>query len=230
MRALLLMLLMAPLAWAELRIEGPDKVQANRIVRLKASGAADGAAYIWDVSDEDKVDAEESGGRLLFAAPPGVYRIKLRAVSLKDGKTTVETARFSVTVGPTLPDPKPLPDDPPPPKPTPADGPLRVLIVYESADLAKLPATQQTVVYGKAVRDWLNANCAQDGAVKAWRMWDKDVDAGEEASHWQAMIKRPRSALPFIHVMRGDTPAYEGPLPSTPTEAIALLSKYAGGK
>jgi len=120
-RSLLCLLLLAPLAWADLKIEGPDKVAVYKTVRLKATGADKDAAYIWDVDREEAIDADESGPKFSFSAPPGVYRIKLRSVSLKDGKTTIETARFAVTIGPDLPPPKPLPDDPPAPTP---DAPL----------------------------------------------------------------------------------------------------------
>ena len=141
-----------------------------------------------------------------------------------------DAGSVTVVVG-DLPGPAPKPDDPPAPKPpAPIDGPLRVLIVYESAEAAKMPAGQQSVIYGKTVRDWLNANCAPDGAVKAFRIWDKDADASAEAKQWQDALARPRPAVPYVHVFRGDTAVHEGPLPASPADAVALFDKIKGGK
>jgi hypothetical protein len=92
------------------------KVPEHKIVRLTATGDTDGAALIWDLDREDVADVEEIGGRLLFAGPPGVYKIKLRAIRVKDGKTSAETARATVTIG-TAPPAPPGPNPPIPPGP-----------------------------------------------------------------------------------------------------------------
>ena len=230
MRSLLLMMMLAPFAWAELKIEGNEKVAVYKTVRLKATGAAPDAAYIWDVDKEGDIDADESGAKFSFSAPPGVYRIKLRSVSLKDGKTTIETARFVVTVGPDLPPPKPLPDDPPAPKPpAPVDGPLRVLIVYESAERANMPPAQDAILGSVGFRAWLNGVCGDDpqtGSKKAWWMLDKDADVSALAPHWQAAMKRHRPKVPYIHVMKGDAVVYEDTLPADVEATKALIGKY----
>jgi hypothetical protein len=162
-QALFLLLALAAPAAAELKIAGELKVPANRIVRLSAEGAAEGAACIWDVSDEDRADLEElKGGRLLFTGPAGAYKVKLRAIRLdRDGATQIETARATVVIGdppPPVPPgptpPGPTPPGPTPPGPTPGPAPipeagLRVLIVYESSELSKLPPAQANVLYAK---------------------------------------------------------------------------------
>jgi hypothetical protein len=241
-QALFLLLLLAAPAAAELKIAGELKVPANRIVRLSAEGAAEGAACIWDVSDEDRADLEElKGGRLLFAGPAGAYKVKLRAIRLdKDGATQIETARATVVIGdppPPVPPgptpPGPTPPGPTPPGPTPGPAPipeagLRVLIVYESSELSKLPPAQANVLYAKSVRDFLNASCAvgADGKTREWRIWDKDVDPGQESAVWQAAMKRPRASVPWLLVSNGRT-GYEGPLPATADDLLTLLKKYA---
>ena len=68
--------------------------------------------------------------------------------------TVVNKGVAPVPPGPTPPGPNP----PDPPKP---DGPLRVIFVYESAQL--LAPQQQAVVFGEKVRTYLNAN------AKGWR-------------------------------------------------------------
>lgn len=108
---LLVAILLTPPVWADIKIAGALTVGANHLVRLEAQGDTEGAGLIWDVSPEDSADIEEMGTRFLFAGPAGTYKIKLRAVRVKDGKTTIETARATVVVG----DPKPPPPPPPPP-------------------------------------------------------------------------------------------------------------------
>jgi hypothetical protein len=241
-QALFLLLALAAPAAAELKIAGELKVPANRIVRLSAEGAAEGAACIWDVSDEDRADLEElKGGRLLFTGPAGAYKVKLRAIRLdRDGATQIETARATVVIGdppPPVPPgptpPGPTPPGPTPPGPTPGPAPipeagLRVLIVYESSELSKLPPAQANVLYARSVRDFLNASCAvgADGKTREWRIWDKDVDPSQESAVWQAAMKRPRASVPWLLVSNGKT-GYEGPLPGTADDLLALLKKYA---
>ena len=122
--ALLLVLLLGGSAFADVRIQGETKVPAYRIVRLSAAGDVDGAALVWDVDREDSVDLVEVGGQLLLVAPPGTYKVKLRAFRTRDGKMSAETARATVVIGdapPTPPGPGPVPPGPVPPSP---DSPL----------------------------------------------------------------------------------------------------------
>jgi hypothetical protein len=160
----------------------------------------------------------------LTAPAPGRY--KIAAYSDAGGAP----AYCTVVVEGEAPKPiDPPPGPNPPPGPAPV-GPLRVLMIYESADLAKMPAAQQAVIYGRKVRDYLNAKCEKeaDGKTRGWRIWDKDADASAEASHWQTAMKRSRASVPFIHILKGDSIAYEGPLPASADEALALLKKYGG--
>lgn len=120
--SLLLWLFASAVALAEVRIEGDLKIDQHKIVRLRAAGDVAGAALIWDVSDEEKIDSEDQPktGRFLFAAPPGTYRVKLRAIRIdKEGLPIVETARATVVIG----DGKPIPPNPPPGPPTPPTPP-----------------------------------------------------------------------------------------------------------
>jgi hypothetical protein len=223
---------------AEVRITGELKVPPNRIVRLTADGDITGAGLIWDVSDEDRVDPEEVGNRLLFTGPPGTYKVKLRAIRVKDGKTGIETVRATVVIGepgpptpPTPPDP-PVPPVPPTPPPSPAPIPVagfRVLMVYETAEVSKLPAAQQQVLYSKTVRDYLNSKCVPgpDNKTKEYRIYDKDVDLTAEAKLWQEAMKRPRTSVPWLIVSDGKT-GYEGPLPANVEDAMTLLKKFGG--
>lgn len=118
--------------------------------------------------------------------------------------------------------PAPVPPGPPvpptPPAPIPVKG-LRALIVYDSAQLSKLPPAQNIVLYSQSIRDYLGAN--------NWRVFDKGVDATNDAQIWQDALKRPRAALPWIVISNGSA-GYEGPLPGTVADTLTLLKKYGG--
>lgn len=116
---------------AGLSIEGPDKVRQHRMVILKPSGGAEGSAYDWEVSPDDRAHVEQRGDELLFTAPPGTYRVTLRAISVADGKVGVKKCRLDVTIEGDAP-PTPIPVPPPPDKgKPPPDGkanPARALL------------------------------------------------------------------------------------------------------
>jgi hypothetical protein len=131
---------------------------------------------------------------------------------------------------PKPPDPGPGPGpkpDPPSPAPIPGAG-LRVLIVYETADSAKLPPAQQSILFGQPMRDYLNAKCVvgPDGKTKEWRIWDKDVATGSVTKLWQDAMKRPRQSLPWVVISNG-TSGFEGPLPADVDAMKKLIDTYA---
>lgn len=124
----------------------------------------------------------------------------------------------TLTVGKD-PNPPPGPD---PDQPAPIDLPgLRVLIVYESADVSRLTIGQIEILRGKKMADFLNANCVKDG----WRVLDKDAKFTNPDHHWAKALKRDRTALPWIIVSNGKT-GFEGPLTETADQAIELIEKY----
>lgn len=118
--------------------------------------------------------------------------------------------------------------DAPSPAPIPVEG-FRVLMVVERADGSDLTAGQRGVLYGATVRDYLDRKCPRgmDGRTPEYRIWDKDTVPVGHAAHWVDVMKRKRDKLPWIVVSNGKT-GYEGPLPSSPAEALELLKKYGG--
>lgn len=163
----LVLVLLTGAALAEVKIAGSLQVPANHLVRLSADGAPAGSALVWDVAPDEVADVEEVGGRLLFAAPAGTYRIKLRAIRLKDGATVVESARAVVVIGDGHgpgPDPSPEPDRPKP-KPPPDDlllAALRTAYAGESSSdrVANLDAL--TALY------WQSARLVRDESLTTW--------------------------------------------------------------
>lgn len=98
------------------QVPAPTPVSAEpyKLVDLAPPAAVEGAAYLWDVVPEDVADVRElPGGRLILTGPPGRYALKLRAVTMAEGKLAVQTTRYVVTInGAVAPPPRP-PDKPP---------------------------------------------------------------------------------------------------------------------
>jgi len=138
----------------------------------------------------------------------------------------------ALTLGKTAcdqkPNPEPIPVDPTPapkpPAPIVGDG-LHVLIVYESADLQKLPPGQLSALKSQTVRDYLDGRCAKENGVAAWRIWDADVDTKESSKAWQDAMKRSRQSLPWLIISDGRS-GYEGPLPGNVADTLELLKKW----
>jgi hypothetical protein len=234
---------------ADLAIKGEMNVPAYKIVRLEPAGADADAAVVWDVYPEEEVSFDDRpDGVLAFTAPPGKYAVKLRTIKGK----SVLIARAAVFIGTPMPVPTPTPGPtptpiptpiptptptpgpptpgptPPSPAPIPGDG-LRVLIVYETKTLPSLPKGQISALYSATVREYMNTHCAKgpDGKTAEWRCWDADVDASGEPAIWQDAMKRPRTSLPWVIISTGKA-GYEGPLPATADDLIALLKRFGG--
>lgn len=122
---LLLLPFLTTQAPSEVAIHGETRVKSHRLVRLQARGHASGSILIWDVSPEEVCDVEEMGDRLVFSAPPGTYRVRLRVLTLREGGATQQSARVVVNIH--ADDGKPAPTPPPAERPDPvgATGRLR---------------------------------------------------------------------------------------------------------
>ena len=235
--ALLVGILLASVSWcglawpAEVKLPAEVKGEPGAFVRVTAE--TKGKMVQWFAVDTGlnlfPVDLlRDTKTAVVTASRPGRYRLlAYSATGDEPGAPAVTT----VVIGdapPVPPGPVPPGPVPPGPAPIPVDG-FRVLVVYESAELPKLPPQQQAVLYAKSVRDYLDAKCAvgADGKTREWRMWDKDSDASGEAKHWQDALKRERKSVPWIIVSTGKG-GYEGPLPASVAETLALMKKHFG--
>lgn len=144
-------------------------------------------------------------------------------------RRTIDVDTGTAPIPPPQPKPEPKVDPKPvDPAPIPVAG-LRVLIVYESADLPKMLPTQSAIIFGAKTRAELNAACVvgDDGKTREWRMWDKDVDTSGESALWQTAFKRPRQGTPWVLISNGKA-GFEGPLPANVDDFLTLLKKYGG--
>ena len=173
----------------------------------------------------------------LFApAVPGEYRLVLTWQLSRDrseGPDPHGIVEHCVTVQmpqPPAPEPSPAPGPQPgpvPPSPFPGLG-LRVLILYETSEAASLSTSQQAILFGKKVRDELEARCAagDDNQTREYRIWDADIDASGESDSWKQAMKQPHQTLPWLLIGNGKT-GYAGPLPATADEFLSLLARFA---
>lgn len=131
---------------------------------------------------------------------------------------------------PTPVPPTPVPVPPTPPAPIPQSG-FRVLVVYESAEINKLPASQVAALKSQNIRDYLDLRCvAGPDGKKDWRTWDKDTNVSGASPMWQdafAKVKASSGAYPKILISNGVT-GFIGPYPINGVDTLELLKKYGG--
>ena len=125
--ALVALLLMYSIAFADVKIGGKVEYEPHQLVKLVAEGVPAKAAVLWRV-DGDVERATTSKDRCEFAAKPGVYRVDLIViVSLPDGALDLTESRATVLIKschqPPAP-PGPNPPNPNPPVPPQGSGKL----------------------------------------------------------------------------------------------------------
>ena len=102
----------------------------------------------------------------------------------------------------------------------------RCLIVYESADVAKMTAKQQVIITGSRLRKYLDVACVKDG----WRIIDADTQfTGGDDVIWVEAMRLPRDGGPWLICSTGKK-GFSGPLPDDIDSVIDLLSTYFEAK
>lgn len=206
------------------------KADVGRMTKLTGKSLAD---ITWLIPPETvaMVDVHIAGNAVLLT-PTKDGTFSIGAVCIADkGISSPVWARIIAGKGP-MPPPPPPPPPGPDPKPSPAPIPVignRCLIVYETADLAKMPAAQMQIIYSKLVRDYLNSKCVlgADGKTKEWRMWDQNVSVGAESKLWQDAMARSRTSVPWLIVSTGNS-GVEMPLPANVDETMKILKQHFG--
>lgn len=218
--------------------EGVQVVTVVKSLPCMVKAPAGKGIWIWQFPDavKAKPDPENQNVLIVTAAPKGTHLITVINVrydkAIDDLVKVNGEVNLTVGEGPAPPDP-PVPPVPPTP-PAPA-GPMRVLIVYEQADvpaMKKDPArkAQAEMLFSPSFKGALTDRSDKKGPNGiGWAIWDKDAKFGDKADKfWKDAFARPRTALPFIHVFKGDKPVHEGELPKNEKEALDLINKYAG--
>lgn len=107
-----------------------------------------------------------------------------------------------------------------PPAPVVADK-LIVLVVEETGERHKLPASQLSVLTSLAVREYVASKSGE------MRIYDPQADLKNEAGVWRDAMAVPRQSLPWLVVSNGKA-GFSGPLPATVDDTLTLLRKYGG--
>jgi hypothetical protein len=249
--AVLSLLLLGSVFAADLKL--PTKVKGEVGDYIEVSATTDGKEVRWYAIDPDlKLFPtrllKDTKTAVVSSRKAGTYRLLAYTA---DDKGPSEPSVCEVQVGdaPPIP-PTPTPTPPPiPPAPDPSSSPIplpgfRVLIIFESEET--YPAPLESVIYGNKIRNYLKAKCVDEaGGIKGFWILDKDVDVSALPKHWQDAWARSltkiaawkptknsegkpvgaTSAIPWILISNGTT-GFEGPLPTTVDEALALLKKY----
>jgi hypothetical protein len=214
-------------AWGQ-SVKLPETVTGKPGTWIIVPAEADGGIVQWYLPDNGLTEvplgslfgddlARRAKGRVFTAETPGRYRVVAYCAK---GDVASTAAVCTVIVG----------ESPAPPSPAPivGDG-LRVLIVYESAELSTLPRSQAAILTAAEVRTYLNVRCAKgpDGRTAEWRIWDQNADTAAETPTWRAAMARKRDKLPWIVISNG-TAGFEGPLPATNADTLTLLKQFGG--
>ncbi len=212
-------------------------VKANRPIFV--SPVIDGDDVRWQIDEglDDWIKllpadiAKNFGSTKIFYADKGTYTVKAWTAKFVNGKAKLsDVATMTIIVEGGVP--PPLPPDPPkpplppdPPAPIPLAG-FRVMIVY---DPATLTTAQEGIVFGKKVRDYLQAKCVvgKDGKTKEFRIYQSGLDVSAEVKWIGDTMQRHPGQKAWMVVSDG-TKGYDGPLPANADEAISILSKIGG--
>jgi hypothetical protein len=223
----------APVPDLQLRITtDPIDPEVGDLVLLDSAGStADRMTWLSLPAGGRNLIPIDNGKRAIFCAKKaGEYDIILFGA---DSDELAYTDRTIVVGTPEPPvPPGPIPPGPVPPGPTPPPIPtagFRVLIVYESADVGKLPEPQRQIFTSTAIREYLNTHAAKNSTGHPeWRLLDKNADLTNESDLWKdAWSKADMTHIPSIAVSNGKE-GFAGPLPATVDETLALLKKYGG--
>lgn len=173
-----------------------------------------------------KSEILDGGKTCLIEAGPGSYAVTQWPEGAAQPETHVLALGPQTPIppgpGPNPPGPGPTPD--PTPAPIPSAG-LRVLILYETSELSKLPISQASILSSTALRRYLDEKCVRAGQTPEYRIYDKDTDLSKESELWRAAAKRPFTTLPFLVVSNGKT-GWEGPLPTSLEETMAIIKRH----
>lgn len=154
-----------------------------------------------------------------------------------------EIASQTIIVGAPTPQPVPNPPNPNPvpnpPNPVPQPGKVSVLFLDNVNDMGSADYKQYLAVLNSTkVRAYLNQHCDKDQYANgksgpSWRRWDITTDVSHENAKWQNIFvnAKKQTNLPAIVIAdsnTGNTVYYSGKVPTTETDLLALLQKYAG--
>lgn len=202
-----LLLIVAAICCTQAKIDGPDKVDCYKLVRLIATGAFDSA--VWFIDPEATSDVYESGKDFVFTGPPGTYTIK--CVTIKG--TKLEKANKKVVIGS---DPQPGPD----PNPEPGPSKLQLIIIYDPKTLDTDPNLAHWV-RSKTLDNYLKPKGHELIALTV-----NAVDQnGTQRPDFAGFLNAAKGLTPYFFVQSGKKAIAQGKLKP---DMLAEIKKYGG--
>ncbi len=211
----------------------PEKISgdAGPPIRVKATISGIAKSVMWVSLDPGLFVfppelLKDSMTCVCWSTTPGVYRLMAYTGNV-DGPSL--PAICTITIGTPIPPVPPTPPTPPtPPSPIPDQG-LRVLVVYKATDLGKLTADQANILASTDIRSYLRSKCVMgpDSKTPEYRFWDLDKPPGNDSPAIGKLLALPRKSVPWVVISTGKA-GFQGPLPPTINETMALLKKYGG--
>lgn len=214
----------------------PDSDDCLRTVSIpKTKGYSGWLVSKGDVSPQwTEIAAIATHDRLLVT---GVANGKATVIwhGIVNGKSSI-IAAFQFVIGKPQP---PKPDDPKPddPKPPIPEQGLRVLFVYETKDLSRLPSAQVQMLTAKKVLDYMDAKCVKAAGDIGYLKADPNANYSALPKVWvdamdRVLGKKPNgegkaTSFPWLLISNGKD-GYEGKWPDNADELLALLKKYGG--
>ena len=166
----------------------------------------------------------------VFGRVPGT--VTVAAWGIRDGKPA-KVASLVIEVTGARPPPEPGPGPKPEPTPTPSTSPFtesgfRVLMTFDPNPPTPRSGEQNSVLYGKAVREYLDSHCVKgpDGRTAEARIYASNTDLSADRPTWRDAFGK-RGGSDWILIGDGKS-GYSGPLPKNEADALELLRKYGG--
>ena len=244
-----------PWAGAPKRIDPSVKLTGSEFELLTIQGAG-GSPVTWDCSspnsfgspiklielkpkesvvglrvgttEPDRYESPDTPSVAVFAINTGNVTLSCWGVDKSGRPVKLATFQIAANLGPQPPPVDPNKPKPPEPKPPVVVTSFRVILVYESADT--LTAAQNSVLYGKEVENWLNANCT--GGKAGWRRRDKDLSGENDpaiVAVWDAVkaeFAPPKNTkTPAVAIQVNDKIDII-PLAATPSDAAIFPSPF----
>lgn len=104
---------------------------------------------------------------------------------------------------------------------------FRILIVEESNERNKLPASQVAIFTSAAVTEYANQKCVKVSGVPEFRVFDQHTPLTSESETWKEAMAVARTSLPWLICSDGRR-GFSGPLPKTVDETLEILKRYGG--
>lgn len=238
-RLLCLALVTLPAVLLGAEVTAPKESPEHALVRV--STPVKGTGYAWFVSGPDGfVDTEIIGSRAVFTGRPGRYAVML---VVSDGTGKLDQGQAIVTITgsvptpvptptPPGPTPDPVPPQPPTPPPTPVAGPIRALVIYETADIGKLTWEQVGIINSNAVRSYFTGKGYRGpDSTLALRFWDDDYPQASIPADWWATYDAARTEaagrFPYMVIESKSGKVFGGQVGSE-AEALSKLKQWGG--